>query len=257
MKQAQFPPLDTFAPRHIGPRGDDVTAMLKEVGAASLDALIDEAIPASIRLKAPLDLPDPESESAYLSRLKTIAKKNKVFRSFIGLGYSDTLTPSVIRRCVFENPGWYTPYTPYQAEIAQGRLESLLNFQTMVTDLTGMAVANASLLDEGTAAGEAMALLHRVSKKVTGDASGAFLVSDRCFPQTIGVLRSRAEPLGIELRIGAADRMTLDDPQVFGVLVQYPDEAGSLEDLKPFIARAHAAGVRVAVGTDLLALALA
>ena len=142
MKQVPFPPLDTFAPRHIGPRGDDVAAMLKEVGAASLDALIDEAIPASIRLKAPLNLPDAESESTYLSRLKTIAKKNKVFRSFIGLGYSDTLTPSVIRRCVFENPGWYTPYTPYQAEIAQGRLESLLNFQTMVCDLTGMPVAN-------------------------------------------------------------------------------------------------------------------
>lgn len=162
MSQASFPPLDSFAPRHIGPRGDDLAAMLKEVGARSLDALIDEAIPASIRLKAPLNLPDAESESTYLSRLKTIAKKNKVFRSFIGLGYSDTLTPSVIRRCIFENPGWYTPYTPYQAEIAQGRLESLLNFQTMVSDLTGMAVANASLLDEGTAAGEAMTLLHRV-----------------------------------------------------------------------------------------------
>ena len=156
MTQGQFPPLDAFAPRHIGPRGEDVTAMLKEVGAASLDALIDEAIPASIRLEAPLNLPEPESESTYLTRLKTIASRNKVFRSFIGLGYFDTLTPSVIRRCVFENPGWYTPYTPYQAEIAQGRLESLLNFQTMVVELTGMAVANASLLDEGTAAGEAM-----------------------------------------------------------------------------------------------------
>ena len=165
MKPVPFQPLDTFAPRHIGPRGDDVAAMLKEVGAGSLDQLIDEAIPPGIRLKAPLNLPPAESESAYLARLKTIAKKNKVFRSFIGLGYNDTLTPSVIRRMVFENPGWYTPYTPYQAEIAQGRLESLLNFQTMVTDLTGMAVANASLLDEGTAAGEAMALLHRVQGK--------------------------------------------------------------------------------------------
>src|SRR6187431_2739634 len=158
---SNFPPLDTFAPRHIGPRGDDVAAMLKEVGASSLDQLIDEAIPPSIRLKAPLKLPPAESESTYLGRLKTIAKKNKVFRSFIGLGYSDTLTPSVIRRCVFENPGWYTPYTPYQAEIAQGRLESLLNFQTLVTDLTGMEVANASLLDEGTAAAEAMTMFLR------------------------------------------------------------------------------------------------
>ena len=231
--------------------------MLKEVGAASLDALIDEAIPASIRLKAPLDLPAAESESTYLARLKTIAKKNKVFRSFIGLGYSDTLTPSVIRRCVFENPGWYTPYTPYQAEIAQGRLESLLNFQTMVSDLTGMAVANASLLDEGTAAGEAMTLLHRVQGKKLGDAHGTFLVSDRCFPQTIAVLRSRAEPLGIELQIGPIDQMTLDAPGVFGALVQYPDEAGRLDDLKPFIDKAHAANVKVAVATDLLALALA
>ncbi len=257
MKQDQFPALDTFAPRHIGPRGDDVAAMLKEIGASSLDALIDEAIPASIRLKGPLDLPAAESESTYLARLKTIAQKNKVFRSFIGLGYSDTLTPSVIRRCVFENPGWYTPYTPYQAEIAQGRLESLLNFQTMVCDMTGMAVANASLLDEGTAAGEAMTLLHRVQGKKLGDAHGTFLVSDRCFPQTIAVLRSRAEPLGIKLEIVRSDKMNFDAPDVFGALVQYPCEAGSLYDLKPFIAKAHAANVKVAVATDLLALALA
>jgi glycine dehydrogenase len=260
MSQASFPALDTFANRHIGPRGDDVAAMLKEVGARSLDALIDEAIPASIRLKTPLNLPDAESESTYLSRLKTIAKKNKVFRSFIGLGYHDTLTPSVIRRCVFENPGWYTPYTPYQAEIAQGRLESLLNFQTMVSDLTGMAVANASLLDEGTAAGEAMTLLHRVSTKKLGlgnSGPGTFLVSDRCFPQTIEVLRSRAEPLGIELKIGPIDQMPLDAPGVFGALVQYPDETGRIDDLKPFIEKAHAANVKVAVATDLLALALA
>jgi glycine dehydrogenase len=257
MSRASFPPLDAFAPRHIGPRGDDLAAMLKEVGARSLDALIDEAIPASIRLKGPLNLPAAESESSYLSRLKTIAKKNKVFRSFIGLGYSDTLTPSVIRRCVFENPGWYTPYTPYQAEIAQGRLESLLNFQTMVSDLTGMAIANASLLDEGTAAGEAMTLLHRVQGKKLGDAHGTFLVSDRCFPQTIEVLRSRAEPLGIELKIGPIDQMPLKAPDVFGALVQYPDEAGRIDDLKPFIDEAHAANVKVAVATDLLALALA
>ncbi len=257
MTQDGFSPLDRFAPRHIGPRGDDVAAMLKEVGATSLDTLIDEVIPSSIRLKAALDLPPAETESEYLSRLKTIAKKNKVFRNFIGLGYSDTLIPNVIRRMVFENPGWYTPYTPYQAEIAQGRLESLLNFQTVVTDLTGMAVANASLLDEGTAAGEAMTLLHRVQGKKLGTAHGTFLVSDRCFPQTIEVLRSRAEPLGIALRIVATDRMPLDQPDVFGALIQYPDEAGRLDDLRPFIDKAHAANVKVAVGSDLLALALA
>jgi glycine dehydrogenase len=257
MKQVPFlDPLDTFAPRHIGPRGADVEAMLKAVGAETLDELIDEAIPLSIRLEKPLGLPPAESESAYLARLKTIARRNKVFRSFIGLGYSDTLVPGVIRRCVFENPGWYTPYTPYQAEIAQGRLESLLNFQTMVTDLTGMAVANASLLDEGTAAGEAMTLLHRVQGKKLGQASGAFLVSDRCFPQTIEVLKSRAEPLGIALRVGPVDQMVFA-ADVFGALVQYPDEAGRLEDLRPFIEKAHAAGVLVAVATDLLALALA
>ncbi len=256
MTQA-FSPLDTFAKRHIGPRGDEVAAMLKEVGASSLDALIDEAIPASIRLKKPLNLPEGESESTYLARLKTIAKKNKVFRSFIGLGYNDTLTPSVIRRCLFENTGWYTPYTPYQAEIAQGRLESLLNFQTMVCDLTGMAVANASLLDEGTAAGEAMTLLHRVSGKKLGNAHGTFQVSDRCYPQTLEVLRSRAEPLGIELKVGPVDQMALDAPGVFGALVQYPDDHGALNDLKPFIDKAHAADVKVAVATDLLALALA
>jgi glycine dehydrogenase len=248
-------PLDTFAPRHIGPRGADREAMLQAVGAASLDQLIDEAVPASIRLPKPLSLPPAESESAYLARLETVARRNLVARSFIGLGYYDTLTPSVIKRCLFENPGWYTPYTPYQAEIAQGRLESLLNFQTMVTDLTGMEVANASLLDEGTAAGEAMTLLHRVQGKKIGEHPGVFLVSDRVFPQTLDVLSSRAEPLGIELRIGPADQMAFE-AEVFGALVQYPDESGRLEDIRPFIDRAHAAGVLVAVATDLLALAL-
>jgi glycine dehydrogenase len=250
-----FDPLDTFAPRHIGPRGADRDAMLETVGAASLDQLIDEVVPASIRLQKPLALPPAESESAYLARLEVLARKNTVARSFIGLGYYDTLTPGVIRRCLFENPGWYTPYTPYQAEIAQGRLESLLNFQTLVTDLTGMDVANASLLDEGTAAGEAMALLHRVQARKLGDHAGVFLVSDRVYPQTLDVLRSRAEPLGIELRVGPAGSMTFDGP-VFGALVQYPDEAGRLDDLRPFIERAHAAGVLVAVATDLLALTI-
>src|SRR5687767_9222007 len=163
--------------------------MLDAVGAASLDALIDEAIPADIRLKARLDLPEAESEHEYLTHLKQTGAKNRIFRSYIGLGYHDTITPSVILRNVVENPGWYTPYTPYQAEIAQGRLESLINFQTMVADLTGMEVANASLLDEATAAAEAMTLLHRVrpGKTASGDRN-VFLVSDRCFPQTLDVL---------------------------------------------------------------------
>ncbi len=205
--------------------------------------------------RTPLDLPEAESESQYLARLKTLARKNRLARSFVGLGYYDTLTPNVIRRNLFENTGWYTPYTPYQAEIAQGRLESLLNFQTMVTDLTGVDVANASLLDEGTAAAEAMTLLHRVSPKKLGTDGGIFLVSDRCYPQTIGVLRSRAEPLGIELRVVPSTAMAFE-PRVFGVLLQNPDEGGGIADLQPFISEAHKGGVLVAVATDLLALAL-
>jgi glycine dehydrogenase len=250
-----FEPLDRFAPRHIGPRGADVEAMLEAVGARSLDDLVDQVVPAGIRLAQPLRLAPAESESAYLARLETIAARNKVFRSFVGLGYHDTLTPSVIRRGLFENTGWYTPYTPYQAEIAQGRLESLLNFQTVISDLTGMPVANASLLDEGTAAGEAMALMHRVQGARIGDHNGVLLVSDRIFPQTLDVLRSRAEPLGIELRVGPADHMNFDGP-VFGVLLQNPDEAGRVDDLASFIERAHAAGVLVAVATDLLSLTI-
>ncbi len=246
---------DLFPCRHIGPRPDELDDMLSAVGAASLDQLIDEAIPASIRMAAPLRLPPPESEAAYLSRLAGVASKNTVRRSLIGLGYYDTHTPSVVRRCLFENPSWYTPYTPYQAEIAQGRLESLLNFQTMVSDLTGMAVATASLLDEGTAAGEAMTLLHRVQTRRLPD-NAVFLVSDRCYPQTIDVLRSRAEPLGISLAVGPVDRMDFSDARVFAALVQSPDEAGRVDDLRSFIEHAHAAGVLVAVATDLLALTL-
>ena len=248
---------DRFVRRHIGPSAEERDEMLRTIGAPSLDALVEEAIPASIRLSAPLNLPAAESEHQYLSRLTAVARANRVFRSYIGLGYHDTITPSVIRRMVFENPGWYTPYTPYQAEIAQGRLESLLNFQTMTTDLTGMEVANASLLDEATAAAEAMTLLHRmrVNKGTPGERS-LFLVSDRCFPQTIALLQSRAEPLGIEVQVGSVDAMVFS-PRTYGALLQYPDERGELRDLRPFIERAHAAGVLVAVGTDLLALALA
>ena len=214
---------DWFARRHIGPSPDERAEMLEAVGAPTLDALMDEAIPASIRLKKPLSLPPAESEHQYLHRLGHLAHRNRVFKSYIGLGYHDTFTPSVILRMVMENPGWYTPYTPYQAEIAQGRLESLLNFQTMVTDLTGMEVASASLLDEATAAAEAMALMHRAHTSQTkGVEPNVCLVSDGCFPQTIDVLRSRAEPLGIDLRIVPIDQMTFD-ASVFGAIVQYPD----------------------------------
>ncbi len=247
---------DWFAPRHIGPSPDERDRMLQTVGVSSLDALIDEAIPRSIRLATSLNLPPPESEHEYLRRLAHLAHRNTPFHSYIGLGYHDTITPSVVLRMVMENPGWYTPYTPYQAEIAQGRLESLLNFQTMVSELTGMELANASLLDESTAAAEAMTLLSRVStKKPKAGERGLFLVSDRCFPQTIDVLRSRAEPLGIDLHIGPLDRLPLDG-RAYGALLQYPDESGLLQDLAPFIKNAHANGVLVAVGADLLAMAI-
>ncbi len=227
--------------------------MLEAVGLPSLDALIDEAIPSSIRLRAPLPLPAAESEYEYLQRLRSIAANNRMFRSYIGMGYYGCVTPAVILRNVLENPGWYTPYTPYQAEIAQGRLESLLNFQTMVSDLTAMPIATASLLDEGTAAGEAMAMLHRAQPR--GRGRDVFLVSSKTFPHTIDVLAGRAEPIGIEVRIVDSANVQFDGTS-FGLLLQYPDDEGSVEDLRGIIARAHEAGVTVAVATDLLALAL-
>jgi glycine dehydrogenase len=214
-----------------------------------MDALMEEAIPQRIRLSRPLQLPAGQSEYEFLRELRTLASQNQIFKSYLGLGYSDCITPSVILRNVLENPGWYTPYTPYQAELAQGRLESLLNFQTVVRDLTGMEVANASLLDEATAAAEAMTMLHRVNSKST-----KFFVADNAFPQTIDVLRTRAEPLGIELVIG--DWRTADLTGTFGALVQTPDESGLVHDLRAFIEGAHSAGALVAVGTDLLSLTL-
>jgi glycine dehydrogenase len=248
---------EQFQSRHIGPDERERDEMLAVIGAASLDGLIDEAVPARIRLDRPLDIPSGQSEYEFLQNLRGIAGRNQIFRSFIGLGYYDTITPSVILRNVLENPGWYTPYTPYQAEIAQGRLESLLNFQTMVRDLTGMEIANASLLDEATAAAEAMAMLHRLQGKrfATSGHGGQCFVADSCFPQTIDVLRARAEPLGIELVIGDFHTVSFGE-HTFGAVVQTPDEAGCVHDLRDFIARARAAGVMVAVGTDLLSCVL-
>ena len=252
--------FESFQSRHIGPDGDETAAMLKAVGAPSLDALMDEAIPSRIRLKSLLNLPDGQSEHHFLKELRAVAGRNQIARSFIGYGYADTVTPSVILRNVLENPGWYTPYTPYQAEIAQGRLESLLNFQTMVADLTGMEVANASLLDEATAAAEAMTMLARVHGRRIDGMSGVpqFLVADSCFPQTLDVLRARAEPLGIEIVLVPNEMMASAEfgDRVFGALVQTPDEAGRVHNLRAFITRAKQAGVLVAVGTDLLSLAL-
>src|SRR3954471_17451878 len=245
----------SFQERHIGPDAEARDEMLRAVGVPSLDALIEQTIPSGIRLARPLDLPEPESEAAYLRRLGQVAAKNRVARSYIGMGYYDCHTPAVILRNVLENPGWYTPYTPYQAEIAQGRLESLLNFQTVVSDLTAMEIATASLLDEGTAAAEAMTMFHRVNaKKAPAGQESVFLVSDRTFPQTIDVLRGRAEPLNIRVELGDPDSLRMD--RAFGLLLQYPDDRGEIRDLAPIIEKAHAAGLLVAVATDLMALTL-
>jgi glycine dehydrogenase len=246
---------DTFEQRHIGPDPKQQSDMLRVIGARSLDALIDAAIPSSIRLRKPLQLPPAESEHEYLDRLRAVASKNQRFKSFIGMGYYGTITPSVILRNLFENPSWYTPYTPYQAEIAQGRLESLLNFQTMVRDLTAMEIATASLLDEATAAGEAMTLLHRVQARQASGPRNTFWVAERTYPQVLEVLKGRAEPLGITLVFGDTASAQFGG-DVFGAYVQSPDDYGALIDLREFIARAHERNVLVAVGTDLLALAL-
>src|SRR3954451_24490596 len=221
---------EPFQNRHIGPDAADAASMLEVIGATSLDALVGEAIPARIRLPKALDLPDGLPEQQFLRELRQVAARNQLFKSYLGQGYYDCVTPSVVLRNVLENPGWYTPYTPYQAEIAQGRLEGLLNFQTMVSDLTGMEVATASLLDEATAAAESMTMLHRVQTRRIDSIVGApqFFVASSCFPQTIEVLRARAEPLGIELVVGDLSSKLGD--RVFGALLQTPDESGVVHD---------------------------
>ncbi len=243
---------DQFVRRHIGPSAAETAAMLATLGLKSLAELIDQTVPANIRRHESLQLPDPESEAAALARLKSMAAKNQVFRSYLGLGYYDTITPPVIQRNILENPGWYTQYTPYQAEIAQGRLESLLNFQTMVCDLTGLQIANASLLDEATAAAEAMMLCHRVKE---AEGRNVFFVAADCHPQNLELVRTRAHPLGIEVVVGNAATFRFG-PTIFGALIQYPATDGSVRDHQAFADRAHAAGALVVVATDLLALTL-
>jgi glycine dehydrogenase len=247
-------PLDTFERRHTGSAPAEVAEMLRVVGQPSVAALADAAVPADIRLGAPLDLPAAAGESAALAELRSIAELNKVFRSHIGMGYYGTHTPGVIQRNILENPSWYTAYTPYQAEISQGRLEALLNFQTVVTDLTGMQIANASMLDEGTAAAEAMMLAHRVKLGDNHEAS-VFFVSDKCHPQTIDIVRTRAQPLNVSVVLGD-HRTYAFGGKVIGVLVQYPDTTGSIHDFAGFFGKAHAAGALCVVATDLLALTL-
>lgn len=248
--------MKTFADRHIGINASDLSIMLKQIQAASLEQLISETIPADIRLKKALNLPQPMSESEVLEHLQDLADQNQVFRQFIGLGYHETILPSVIKRNILENPGWYTAYTPYQAEIAQGRLEALLNYQTVITDLTGMELANASLLDESTAAAEAMTMLYDVrSRTQKKDEVLRFFVDDQVLPQTLSLLQTRATPLGISLEVGLVSSATLDR-SFFGALVQYPGKHGSIPDLHAFKQGCDLHEIRVAVAADIMSLVL-
>ena len=247
---------DKFVSRHNGPRESEIKQMLAKIGVASVDELISQTVPSGIRLAQPLKVAPALSEYQYAKHLKALGKKNKVFRSYIGLGYYNNILPAVIQRNILENPGWYTAYTPYQAEIAQGRLEAILNFQTMVMDLTAMPIANASLLDEATAAAEALFMFYsNRSKTKIANGGNKFFISNTVFPQTIDVVKTRAVPYGIELVIGDANTIALDD-KFFGALIQYPDINGEINDYKTFTANAHAKEVQVVVATDLLALAL-
>jgi glycine cleavage system P protein (glycine dehydrogenase) len=249
-------PSDTFAHRHLGPREADIAAMLARIGFDSLEAMVDAVVPAAIRLREPLRLSGLEGrrpgEREVIERLRALASRNRVMRSCIGMGYSDTIVPPVIQRNVLENPGWYTQYTPYQAEISQGRLEALLTFQTLIADLTGLPLANASLLDEATAAAEAMALCWSASRHTRP----GFFVADHCHPQTIGVVRTRAESMGLRLHVGPPESADFEGMELCGILLQYPTTDGRLLDPSALVGRAHAAGALVAMAADVLALTL-
>jgi glycine dehydrogenase len=250
MKSLEHP--DKFVNRHIGPSEEEISQMMKEMGISSIEQLINETIPSSIKLNKELSVTPPLSEFQFIENLKKIARKNKIFKSYIGMGYHPTIIPAVIQRNILENPGWYTQYTPYQAEISQGRLEALMNFQTMIIDLTQLPIANASLLDEGTAAAEAMSMFHHLRKNKDAN---KFFVSDDCFPQTIDVLKARALPLGIELIIDNIQNVKLSD-NVFALLVQYPSGYGEVIDYKNFFELADKLGIYKVVAADLLSLAL-
>lgn len=245
---------DSFALRHIGPRETDVPQMLKKIGVDSLDQLIYETLPDDIRLKVPLNLADPMTEYEFAQHIQELGNKNKVFQSYIGLGYNAAIVPAVIQRNILENPGWYTAYTPYQAEIAQGRLEAILNFQTMVIELTGMEIANASLLDEGTAAAEAMALLYDVrSRDQKKNNVCKFFVSEEILPQTLSVLQTRSTPIGVELVVGKHEEFDFSS-EFFGAILQYPGKFGQVYDYAGFIAKAKTQEIKVAVAADILSL---
>jgi glycine dehydrogenase len=246
---------EKFENRHIGPDAHQVEEMLKVTKAGSIDELIDQTIPGNIRLKKALSLPDAKSEYEFLKDFKKIASKNKVYQSFIGMGYYNTITPGVILRNVLENPGWYTAYTPYQAEIAQGRLEALINYQTMIIDLTGMQIANASLLDEGTAAAEAMHLMF-ASRKASKKSATRFFVDQNIFPQTLDVLKTRSTPIGVDLVIGDVQSLDFTDSTLFAVYVQNPNNNGAIKDYSSFAKAAHEKDVFVVMGADLMSLVI-
>jgi glycine dehydrogenase len=248
-------PTDTFVHRHLGPTEADVREMLALLGLQSLEALSDAAVPRDIQFGRPLDMPRHRGEQSVLRELHDLARENRIYRSYLGAGYYDCFTPAVIQRNILENPGWYTQYTPYQAEISQGRLEALVNFQTMVADLTGLPLANASLLDEATAAAEAMTMCLAVARG-TGQDRKEFFVSQDCHPQTIAVLRTRAEPLDVTLHVGPTKAINFDHAQLSGILLQYPTTDGYVGDYRALVEQAHRAGIVVVVATDLLALTL-
>src|SRR6266536_2327932 len=243
---------DRFVDRHIGPRRDDSRQMLEELGFKSLEAMTDAVVPANIRLRRPLHLSAGRSEFGLLNELRSLAAKNQIFRSYIGLGYNDCVTPAVIQRNILENPGWYTQYTPYQAEISQGRLEMLLNFQTMICDLTGLEVANASLLDEASASAEAMMMCHRLRHDAQRH---LFFVSQTCHPQNVEVVQTRARALGIEILVGDPESVAFSE-KFFGALLQYPDTFGAIDDYGTLVEKTHAAGALAVVAADLLSLTL-
>jgi len=247
---------ERFLHRHIGSNTEQINEMLETVNASSLDQLMDETVPQGIRLQHELDLEEPMSEYRFLEEMEKLASENEIYESYIGMGYYDTLMPNVIKRNVLENPGWYTAYTPYQAEIAQGRLEALINFQTMVSDLTGMELANASLLDEGTAAAEAMSMFYSSRKGAKRKGADKFFVSELCHPQTIDVVKGRAKPQGIEIVVGSHRELDVTDPELFGILLQYPGTDGSVEDYSGLIEAAREHGNQVVVAADLLSLTL-
>ena len=246
---------EKFETRHNAPDALQIADMLKVVKAASVDELIDQTVPANIRLKKALQLPAAQSEFEFLKEFKKLMSKNKIYKSYLGTGFYNCITPGVILRNILENPGWYTAYTPYQAEIAQGRMEALINYQTMIIDLTGMEIANASLLDEATAAAEAMHLLY-ASRKANKKNANTFFVDENTFPQVIDLLKTRSEPIGVNLQIGSVSTLDITSPDLFAVYLQNPDNNGEIKDHTSFIESAHEKEVFVVMGADLMSLLL-